>query len=364
LPKEATRVNRAASGRISPASSPSFRASTPADPASARGWYSFPGLAPGSYYVCVTPPPTFVFTIPNAGAASASSVANQKSGCSPLVTLAANQQNLNVDFGLLATRLSALGDYAWFDRNGDGVQNESTWDGANGVTVKLWADNGNGIAEPGTGDALVATTLTADDSFGRPGYYRFDGLIPGVSYFVQFVLPPAATAFTTRHAGADATVDSDADPAAGVTQGVTQMVVLAPGEYNSTLDAGLVTPTGPLAIGDQVWLDGNNNGLFEPQGGEAGINGVRLDLYLDANGDGLPNAGELAGTTLTDTLSGSPAATPSPAWRLASTSWSSIRATSAAADRSPAWRRAPATIRRPVLTAAPTAWTRASPSAR
>ena len=269
-------------------------------PANTPGWYEFPGLAPGSYFVCVTPPPTFVFTAPNAGAAGNDSVGNPRTGCSPLVTLAANQQNLTVDFGLLATQLAALGDYVWFDRNADGVQNESTWDGANGVTVKLWADNGNGIAEPGTGDALVATAVTADDVYGRPGYYRFDGLIPGLSYYVQFVKPAAATGFTTQHAGADPTVDSDAAP----SNGVTQMVVLAPGEYNSTLDAGLIAPSGTLAIGDQVWLDGNNNGIFEPQNGEVGIDGVRLDLYLDANGDGLPTLDEYAGSTFTGTLAG------------------------------------------------------------
>jgi uncharacterized repeat protein (TIGR01451 family) len=271
-------------------------------PANTPGWYNFPGLAPGSYFVCVTPPPTFVFTAPNAGAVGNDSVGNQHTGCSPPVTLAANQQNLTVDFGLLATQLAALGDYVWFDRNADGLQNESTWDGANGVTVKLWADNGDGIAEPGTGDALVGSTVTADDVYGRPGYYRFDGLIPGLSYYVQFMRPAAAAAFTSQHAGADPTIDSDAAPA----NGVTQMVVLTPGEYNSTLDAGLVAPTGNLAIGDQVWLDANNNGVFEPQSGETGIDGVRLNLYLDANGDGLPTLDEYAGATFTSTVAGFP----------------------------------------------------------
>jgi uncharacterized repeat protein (TIGR01451 family) len=269
-------------------------------PANTPGWYNFPALAPGSYFVCVTPPPTFLFTTPNAGAVGNDSVGNPKTGCSPVVTLAANQQNLTVDFGLLATQLAALGDYAWFDRNADGLQNESTWDGANGVTVKLWADNGNGIAEPGTGDALVAATVTADDVYGRPGYYRFDGLIPGLSYYVQFMKPGAATGFTIQHAGADPTIDSDAAP----SNGVSQMVVLAPGEYNSTLDAGLIAASGSLAIGDQVWLDGNNNGIFEPQSGETGIDGVRLDLYLDANGDGLPTLDEYAGATFTSTVAG------------------------------------------------------------
>src|SRR4029077_1990480 len=130
-------------------------------------------------------------------------------------------------------------------------QNESTSNGINGVTVKLFADNGNGVANPAT-DALVATTVTADDVYGRPGYYRFDGLIPGLQYFVQFMKPAVATSFTTQDAGDD-TLDSDAN----ATTGVTQLVTLAPGELNPTIDAGLVIPSGTLALGNQVWFDTN-----------------------------------------------------------------------------------------------------------
>ena len=103
----------------------------------------------------------------------------------------------------VATQLAALGDYVWFDRNSDGVQNESPFDGANGVTVRLFLDDGDGNPEPGTGDVLVATTVTADDVYGQPGYYLFDGLVPGLRYFVQFVRPASATAFTTQNAGGD-----------------------------------------------------------------------------------------------------------------------------------------------------------------
>jgi SdrD B-like domain/His Kinase A (phospho-acceptor) domain len=138
--------------------------------------------------------------------------ANPVSGCTPVVTLAANENNPDVDAGLIATQLAALGNYVWFDRNNDGVQNESTWDGVNGVTVRLYVDNGNGTQEPGTGDALVATTVTANDVYGQPGYYLFDGLIPGLPYFVQFVRPASATAFTTQNAGGDDTVDSRRGP--------------------------------------------------------------------------------------------------------------------------------------------------------
>src|SRR5262249_8601877 len=142
------------------------------------------------------------------------------------------------------------------------------------------------------------------DVYGRPGYYLFDGLIPDVHYFVQFVKPAAASAFTTPDAGGDDSVDSDAR----VGDGVSQEVVLAPDEVNRTIDAGLVstfiTTTGPLSLGDQVWLDTNNNGVYEPQNGELGIDGVRLDLYVDANNDGIPNTDEYLATTTTSTTAG------------------------------------------------------------
>jgi uncharacterized repeat protein (TIGR01451 family) len=273
-------------------------------PGGAPGWYRFPGLAPGSYFVCFTPPPTFQFTIQNAGAGPGpradDSDANHISGCTQVVTLAANQDDPDLDAGLIATQLAALGDYVWFDRNNDGLQNESPSDGANGVTVKLFLDDGDGNPEPGTGDLQVASTVTADDVYGRPGYYLFDGLIPGLRYFVQFVRPASATAFTTQTAGSDTTVDSNPRTSDGATAEVT----LAPGEVNRTIDAGLIAPTGNLSLGDQVWMDDNNNGIFEPQNGEMGIDGVRLDLYVDANSDGKPTLDEYRGTTTTLTEGG------------------------------------------------------------
>ncbi len=271
-------------------------------PGGAPGWYRFPGLAPGTYFVCFTAPPTFQVTTQHVGSGASDSDANPATGCTPPVTLAANQDDPDVDAGLIATQLAALGDYVWFDRNSDGIQNEPPTDGANGVTVRLFLDDGDGNPEPGTGDVQVATTVTADDVYGRPGYYLFDRLIPGLHYFVQFVRPASATAFTTQTAGTDTTVDSNA----GVTDGATAEVVLAPGEVNRTIDAGLITAAGTLALGDQVWMDTDNDGVYEPQNGEMGIDGVRLDLYLDANADGLPTLDEYSGTTTSATVSGFP----------------------------------------------------------
>lgn len=268
-------------------------------PGGQPGWYGFPGLAPGDYLVCVEPPPTFVVTARDQGGDDAlDSDADPATACSPVVVLAADEDDPTVDFGLEPTELAAVGDHVWFDRDGDGVQDESPFDGANGVTVRLFVDDGDGVAEPGA-DFPAASTVTADDVYGRPGYYLFDGLVPGVDYFLQFVLPPSATGFTAVGAG-DASTDSDAAPA----DGTTAVFSLAPEEVDRTFDAGLVVAAGPLALGDQVWLDGDDDGLFEPQDGEVGIDGVRLDLYVDANGDGEPTLGEHVGSTATATLGG------------------------------------------------------------
>jgi uncharacterized repeat protein (TIGR01451 family) len=270
-------------------------------PSSQPGWYSFPGLAPGSYRVCIVPPVTFDPTLSNTGADATDSdggPAISGLSCAPLVVLDPNEDDPTIDFGLHDTRLAALGDFVWFDRDADGVQDESPFDGANGVTVCLFADDGDATAEPGTGDAQISCTATADDAFGRPGYYRFDDLTPGQPYFVRFTLPASATAFTGDDVGGDDTVDSDAD-----ASGVSHLVTLAAGEFDPTLDAGLVAATGTLALGDQVWSETDNDGVFEPQNGETGVDGVRLDLYVDDNGDGQPTLDEFLATTTTATVS-------------------------------------------------------------
>jgi uncharacterized repeat protein (TIGR01451 family) len=267
-------------------------------PTNAPGWYRFPGLTPGSYYTKVIPPPTFILTLQGSTIDANDSDGNPATGMTRVVTLAPNEDNPNLDFGLFATQRAALGDYVWFDRNSNGRQDESPFDGVNGVTVKLFVDDGNGV--PSAGDLQVATTVTADDVYARPGYYLFDGLIPGLPYYVQFIRPAAAMAFTSRDTGGDDTIDSDAS----LADGTTQIVTLAPNEVNRTVDAGLIVPAGTLALGNQVWRDTNNNGIFEPQSGELGIDNVRVDLYRDVNNDGNPTLDEYIGTTLTQTVNG------------------------------------------------------------
>jgi uncharacterized repeat protein (TIGR01451 family) len=267
-------------------------------PGGAPGWYLFPGLAPGSYFVAIDRPPNFDIAQRDIGGDTTDSDSDPL-GISHVVTLAVNENNPTVDFGLVATAFGAAGDYVWFDRNNDGIQNEPVTSGINGVTVHLYLDDGDGTAEPGGDDLLSATTVTADDAFTRPGYYLFEGLVPGLPYFIQFETPASATTRTTQNAGGDDTVDSDPD-----TNGATPIFSVAALETNPTFDAGFIAPAGTLSLGDQVWADTDNDGVFEPENGELGIDDVRLDLYRDANGDNEPTLDEFADSGVTATSGG------------------------------------------------------------
>ena len=285
---------------------------TAADAMGNPGWFKFSALAAGDYYVAFTPPQNFEVTLQDVGGDEAlDSDADPTTACTDVVTLAVSEDNPDVDMGLLPPVTASLGNYVWFDRDGDGIQDEALTDGLNGVTVHLFADDGDNNPEPGGADGTpLQSTVTADDAFGNPGFYLFEDLIPGVPYFVQFVSPVVAVAFTTRNAGGDDTVDSDARS----SDGTTPVVTLAPGEHDPTLDAGFVLATGTLSLGNVVWCDDDGNGVidvatdddgaYDPLVPEAGVNGVRLNLYVDLNTDGLIQVNEFIATTQTQTLAG------------------------------------------------------------
>ncbi|MBK9780888.1 MAG: sortase [Anaerolineales bacterium] len=161
----------------------------------ANGIYSFTGLPEGNYIVRVTPPNGYVSTVdlgstPNPnnntdsddngptenvpGAVTSGTLVMDAGefGDSP----AGLTTDLTVDFGFKS--VYSLGNRVWFDTNNDGVLQNGTEVGVNGVLVELYRDtNTNNQYDSGT-DTLV-TTDTTDVN----GYYRFDNLEPG-SYLV------------------------------------------------------------------------------------------------------------------------------------------------------------------------------------
>jgi uncharacterized repeat protein (TIGR01451 family) len=149
---------------------------------------------------------------------------------------------------------AALGDKAWVDSNGNGIQDGGET-GLNGVTVNLRKASDN---------SLVGTATTAGG-----GLYSFSGLAPD-TYYVEFVAP-GGYSFTGADQGGDDAADSDAN----ATTGKTGTYTLSAGETISTVDAGLYQP---VTLGDFVWSDHNGDGM---QGGpeDHGLNDITVELW-------------------------------------------------------------------------------------
>ncbi len=225
------------------------------------GIYGFNNLTPGTYQVQFVGPSGYALTGANLGIDDAlDSDADLITGLSGPVTLAAGETNLTIDAGLVLVT-AEIGDYVWLDHNADGDQ-DGTEAGVSGVTVHLL----------NSGGTVIATDVTDAN-----GGYLFTGLAAG-SYRVEFVAP-TNYAFTVANAGLNDAVDSDASTATGLTG----LIVLAAGEVNHTVDAGLLfCPPATAAIGNYVWNDCDQDGKQDV--GEAGIGGVTVQL-MNATGN-------------------------------------------------------------------------------
>ncbi|MFC1961226.1 SdrD B-like domain-containing protein, partial [Chloroflexota bacterium] len=161
------------------------------------------------------------------------------------------------DFGYQPDTRYSVGDFVWWDMNGNGEQDDGE-PGANGVHVYLDLDESGSHT---TGEPEMTTPAN--------GQYSFSDLPPD-TYDVRFDLPSGASGWTTQDGGpsSDDTLDSDVD-ANGL---VDDFDVTGTAPLDS-VDAGLV---GQYTIGDYVWNDLNGNGIQD--GGEVGIPGVTVEL--------------------------------------------------------------------------------------
>jgi hypothetical protein len=169
---------------------------------------------------------------------------------------------------------ASVGNFVWEDKNANGIQNSGE-SGIQGVEVKLFDSNSN----------LIDTKFT-----GSMGEYLFVDLSPG-DYYIEFVKPDGFESSPKNALGLPGDTkptDSDASP----TNGRTDSFTLSYGEAELDIDAGFYQL---LSLGNFVWNDINNNGIFD--NGESPIPGVSLTLWKDENGDNIPDVSTGKNTT-------------------------------------------------------------------
>ncbi len=260
----------------------------------AVGYYQFTGLAAGTYTVKFLAVAGFGVSPANVGTNDAIDSDVDGTG-SVTVVLAAGQSNQTIDAGFCPTTL-CIGNLVWNDVNNNGIK-DATEVGISGATVNIYQDaNNDNIAD----GAAFATTTTS-----TTGTYSFCNLVPG-NYIVGVVTPAGFVKSTTNAGDPDNNIDNDNNGINIVGTEVRGLsLTLAGGtepdgtgsttsDINNTYDFGFTT-TSILKLGNFVFWDLNNNGLFD--GTDFAAANQTLRLYVDANNDNVPDGAAIATTT-------------------------------------------------------------------
>ena len=216
----------------------------------ADGKYSFPGLALGEYTVSVVDPTSG----PLEGTKPTEAYTGRYKTTADVTIAEATGSVIDVNFGFV--KPASVGDKVWMDVNRDGIQ-DADEPAMPGVTVTLTRADGSAVTDA-SGNPVAAVTTDAN------GKYTFENLLPG-DYKVSFT-NPAGYAATVSDAGADRAKDSN---------GTESVVSLAQGQDDATVDYGLV---GTGVIGDQLFVDVNQNGGGAPDAGDRPLAGVKVTL--------------------------------------------------------------------------------------
>jgi len=220
------------------------------------GQYRFENLEPGNYFVHVSNYdycPTI--GIGNSDNTDSDFLQAISPLMSKLVTVAPGQAVRNIDFGLI--NKGTISGIAWIDVDGNATIN--TGDGmAEGIEVQLQYENGD----------LIQSTVTRPD-----GTYLFEDVPPG-DYVVYFDFDNEYTNTQTGFSLIDAEFK-------------TPVVMLENGGDLMNVNAGVYRFS---TIGDLVWFDANENGIFD--NGEAGLENVTIRLETCT--------GQELGTAITD----------------------------------------------------------------
>ena len=215
-----------------------------------QGKYSFRGLPLGEYTVSVVDPTSG----PLAGTKPTEAYTGRYKTSADVTIAEATGSVIDVNFGFV--KPASVGDYTWMDVNRDGVQ-DADEPALPGVTVTLTYEDGSAVTDA-SGNPVAAVTTDAN------GKYVFENLLPG-GYKVSFQAPAGFEA-TTSEAGDDRAADSN---------GASASVTVAQGQTDDTIDFGAV---GTGVIGDQLFVDVNQNGGGAPDAGDRPLAGVKVTL--------------------------------------------------------------------------------------
>ncbi|MDT7837383.1 SdrD B-like domain-containing protein [Aquabacterium sp. OR-4] len=231
----------------------------------ANGNYSFTGLRPGSYTVAETTPAGYLDGKDTAGTNGAAVTANDTIA----VTLGNGQSSVNNNFG--EVKAASLAGYVYFDANDDGARTGEA--GIPGATVTLTGTND--LGQP------VTLTTTTDAN----GAYNFSNLRPGTY-----------TVTETQPAGYIDGKDTAGSTGGTVTNDVISAIVLKSGD--ASVENNFGEKVCLVDIGDKVWLDADKDGLQDA--GEKGVAGISVTL-IGAGADGaLGTADDTTRSTTTD----------------------------------------------------------------
>ncbi|MFC1878624.1 SdrD B-like domain-containing protein [Chloroflexota bacterium] len=254
-----------------------------------NGYYTFTDVLSDTYIVLVNinsfPESASEYT--QTGDPDSTSVPCSDSDPSPYdcndqraVELTVGQEIMTVDFGY--QKEGSIGDYVWFDFNGDGIQ-DATEQGVGGVVITLTPPSGPSI-----------TTTTDSD-----GYYSFGGLPQGSGYTIDISIPSTYSVTFDADEGVSGAQNSsttfDVDANGGITWGGSN--ACSSGCDNFGLDFG-VRYDGSYSIAGTIFFDGggSGDGLTDTYGSGpiADTPYMSITVYLwDSNGNRI-------GTALTD----------------------------------------------------------------
>ena len=109
----------------------------------------------------------------------------------------------------IAGPCGSIGNYVWNDTNNNGLNDEPTSAGINGVIVELWIET-----SPGSGTYSLVRTDTTSNNGANPGYYLFN-VSQSANYYVKFPTTNNGNVLTTQTTTAATDNNSDANTTTG-----------------------------------------------------------------------------------------------------------------------------------------------------